>query len=420
MIQGKNIIIGVTGGIAAYKSVFLVRELQKKGAAVRVTMTEAATRFVGADTFAAITQNDVPIHIFPDTPGTLSENWTPHIYWAEWADLIVIAPCTGNTLANLVHGFSGSMLSAIVLAARCPILICPSMDGGMYNAPATQANIKKALSFGYHLLEPEEGYLASGMEGAGRLPDTNTILDQIAHLLSSSTKGLKKKAPEKVNPPPDTLFLKGKKVVVTSGATREFIDPVRFISNPSTGKMGNAMAKAASFFGAEVILIHAESSNIENLDSSIKKVSYVTTEELFQKVKIFADADIILMTAAVSDFRPAKKYDYKIKKEEADKEIPFEPTPDILKWLGHHRKEGQVLIGFAMETNDLLQNARNKRIKKNIDWIAANDLTDKKSGFAVDTNRLVLIGPASETPFEGTKEEVAREVLFHIFSRNSN
>ncbi|MEX0680269.1 MAG: bifunctional phosphopantothenoylcysteine decarboxylase/phosphopantothenate synthase [Balneolales bacterium] len=444
MLRGKHIVIGVSGGIAAYKAVYLLRKLQEAGATVRVTMTEAATRFVGRETFASLTRFEVPIDIFPDSPTGVSKSWTKHIEWGEWADLIVVAPCTANTLAKIVNGFSDSMLTAMILAARCNILLCPTMDGEMYRSPATRYNLDKAGKLGFKLMEPSYGYLASGLEGQGRLPEPEEMLSHIEQLLenksisaikpeqSSSSNtfgshtsktavtgptGQKAASPfqTQTDPEPGSI-LKGKKVLVTCGATREFLDPVRFLSNPSTGKMGIAMAQEAAALGADVILLHSESTDVSILPESINKESFISANDLFSKVKSFAKSDIIIMAAAVSDFKPGKKSLHKVKKDKAEMQIALERTPDILQWLGKHRPDDrQVLIGFAMETEDLPGRAKEKRLRKNTDWIVGNNLQDEGAGFAVDTNRVLLIGPDTETRFEGSKSEVARSVLHHIF-----
>ncbi len=412
MLRGKHIVIGVTGGIAAYKAVYLLRHLQEEGAEVRVTMTPAATRFVGVETFAALTRHEVPIRIFPDPTDSISDNWTRHIQWAEWADMIVVAPCTANSLAKIVHGLSDSMLMATILAARCPVLVCPTMDGEMYQAPATRANLQQAKELGFHLMEPESGYLASGLHGPGRLPEPEVITGQIRSLLESAEQHAEK------SPEASPKLLQGKRILVTCGATREFLDPVRFLSNPSTGKMGMAMADAAASFGAEVTLLHADSVDTSRLPGSIELIPFTTSDDLFNHVRSRADADVIIMTAAVSDFRPVQRHKQKVKKESAKLELPLEQTPDILQWLGDRRsgRPGeQVLVGFAMETEDLAGRAREKRIRKGVDWMVGNDLSDDNSGFAVDTNSVLLIGPHSENRFKGTKVDVARGVLQHIF-----
>jgi phosphopantothenoylcysteine decarboxylase/phosphopantothenate--cysteine ligase len=402
MLPGKRIILGVTGGIAAYKSVLLLRALQKAGAEVRVTMTPAATRFVGIETFASLSGREVPIQVFPEEGKR--DSWTPHIQWGEWADLFIIAPCTANTLAKITHGQADNMLTSTALAARCPLLICPTMDGEMYRAPATQSNLKQIRSFGYHLLEPEEGYLASGLEGTGRLPETEVIIQKVQDIFSTEPTG------------DGPLY--GKEVVVTAGPTREYIDPVRFLSNPSSGKMGFAMAEAARNLGADVTLIHG-AVHIDN-PRGIETIEIGSTKELFEQVKNHADADVIIMAAAVSDFTPKEYHPQKVKKDTALSTIELHKTPDILAWLGEHKRERQLLIGFAMETEHLLKNARQKREKKNLDWIVANSLADNNSGFETDTNTVHLISEDGEQEISGTKREVAEMILNVVFGRGSS
>lgn len=394
MISGKRIILGVTGGIAAYKAAFLLREFQKAGAEVRVTMTPSATRFVGLETFASLSGHDVAVEIFPD--GGESTDWTRHINWGEWADLFVIAPCTANTLAKISNGISDNMLTSTVLAARCPILICPTMDGEMYEAPGVSNNLETVSQQGYHLLEPESGYLASGLEGKGRLPEIEAILDKASEIIGSI------KGP-----------LEGKKVIVTAGPTREYIDPVRFISNPSSGKMGVAMAKAAQDLGADVTLIHGSLS--VPVPDGLHTEKIISAADLFQAVKNYQEADVIIMAAAVSDFTPAKVFEQKVKKSDGEDSIPLKKTQDILAWLGEHKKEGQTLIGFAMETEDLIKNATQKLERKNADFIIANSLSEKGSGFESDTNKVHLLSTDSDKPFEGPKQDIAIEILNTIF-----
>ncbi len=390
MLSGKRIVLGVTGGIAAYKAVFLLREYQKAGAEVRVTMTPSATRFVGLETFASLSGHDVAVEIFPEAAD--ADEWTRHIYWGEWADLFVIAPCTGNTLAKIANGISDNMLTATVLAARCPLLICPTMDGEMYDSPSVAQNLKRVQNFGYHILEPESGFLASGIEGKGRLPEFDTILDKSSEIIGT------------IQGP-----LEGKKVIVTAGPTREHIDPVRFISNPSSGKMGVAMAKAAQRLGADVTLIHGPVSI--PLPDDIHKISILSAADLFKAVQQYADADMIIMAAAVSDFTPVEVFDHKVKKDQGESEIKLKSTTDILAWLGERKSKHQILIGFAMETEQLLENAHRKLKKKNAEWIVANSLTEKASGFESDTNTVHLLNASSDHTFSGTKHEVAEQVL---------
>ncbi len=390
MLSGKRIVLGVTGGIAAYKAVFLLREYQKAGAEVRVTMTPSATRFVGLETFASLSGHDVAVEIFPEEAG--ADEWTRHIYWGEWADLFVIAPCTGNTLAKIANGISDNMLTATVLAARCPILICPTMDGEMYDSPSVERNLKQVQDFGYHVLEPESGFLASGIEGKGRLPEFESILDTSSEIIGS------------IEGP-----LTGKKVVVTAGPTREHIDPVRFISNPSSGKMGLAMAQAAQRLGADVTLIHGPVSI--PLPEDMHKIAITSADDLFKAIQRFAKADIIVMAAAVSDFTPVEVHDHKVKKEKGESNIELKNTVDILSWLGERKPDHQTLVGFAMETEKLLENAHQKLKKKNADWIIANSLTEQASGFESDTNTVHLLNTSRDHTFSGTKAEVAEQAL---------
>ncbi len=394
MLSGKRIILGVTGGIAAYKAVYLLREFQKAGAEVRVIMTPSATRFIGLETFASLSGHEVAVEIFPEE--AQSTDWTRHINWGEWADLFVIAPCTANTLAKIAKGISDNMLTSTVLAARSPILICPTMDGEMYESPSVNENLAKVIEFGYHVLEPETGFLASGLEGKGRLPEFDSILAKSDEIIGS------------IQGP-----LTGKKVLVTAGPTREFIDPVRFISNPSSGKMGFAMAEAAQRLGAEVKLIHGPVSI--PLPEGIYSEAIVSAKDLFIATQNHADADIIIMAAAVSDFTPSTTHPHKVKKSDGEQSISLSKTQDILAWLGEHKQQNQTLIGFAMETQNLVENATRKLHDKKVDWIVANSLSDKGAGFSVDTNHVQLLGRESNTSFKGTKQEVAELVLAHIF-----
>ncbi len=396
MLSGKRIILGVTGGIAAYKAAYLLRDFQKAGAEIRVTMTPSATRFIGSETFAALSRNEVAVEVFNDeNPG---KDWTKHIHWGEWADLFVIAPCTANTLSKIVHGNADNMLTSTLLAARCPVLICPTMDGEMYESPSVSRNLKLAEESGYYILEPDSGYLASGLDDKGRLPEPQAILEMAEKIIEEN----RKKGP-----------LSGKKVVVSAGPTREFLDPVRFISNPSTGKMGIAMADAATALGGDVVLLKGPVNTKETERLHVE--SFTSADELFSLAKKHADADVIIMSAAVSDFKPAEKTDQKVKKQNAPDTIPLKRNPDILQWLGENRKNNQILIGFAMETENLEKNAREKLKKKKIDWICANSLSDEKSEFGSDFNTIHLIGHDHQETLSGEKKVVARQILRAIF-----
>ena len=399
MLAGRRILLGVTGSIAAYKSVFLLRLLQKAGAEVRVMMTSSATRFVGSETFRALTRTDVPIQTIDTNQPGAADDWVRHIHWAEWADLLVIAPCTANTLGKIVHGLSDNMLTATVMSARCPILICPVMDGGMFRSPAVTENLAKARSFGFKILEPDAGYLASGLDDEGRLPEPESIIEFIDAFLDE-------------NPGQDKKPWTGKKVLVTAGPTREFMDPVRFISNPSSGKMGWAMAEAARNLGADVTLLHGK-VNLKVPDG-MNPDTFVSAADLFGKVKKYADHDVIVMTAAVSDYTPEHVLDKKMKKDGKGMSLSLNPTQDILKWLGERRKEGQLIIGFAMETHDLEKNARRKLKSKNIDWIVANTVAGENEGFESDANRVTLIGRKETQSLSGPKTDIARHIFDFI------
>lgn len=400
-LKGKKILLGISGGIAAYKAAFLLRELQKSEAEVRAIMTPSALRFIGKDTISALTRQPVPVEVFPDD-ADVSDSWTRHIHWGEWADVLLIAPCTANTLAKMVHGLADNMLTSTVLAARCPIVICPTMDGGMYESPATVNNRTLAREMGFRLIEPAHGYLASGLHDTGRLPELPIIINELEKLFTSNSS--------------HSQFLAGKHVVVTAGPTREHIDPVRFISNPSTGKMGVAMAEAALNAGAKVTLLHG-AINIP-LPEKATCIPFTSAEDLFQEIKVLKDADVFIMTAAVSDFTPKVKHQHKVKKDQADAMIEFVRTPDILEWLGKNKSSSQTVIGFAMETENLIENARKKLQKKNADWIIANTLNEPESGFGTDSNTVHLIGQHHEQPqkISGTKLEVANKIINIVFS----
>ena len=409
MLTGKRILLGVTGGIAAYKAVYLLREFQKSGADVRVTLTPSAPRFVSPETFTTLSRYPAAIDIFHTENAETS--WTQHIHLAEWADLYVIAPCTANSLSKLVHGLADNMLTSIALAARCPMLLSPTMDGEMYDHPAVQKNIESALSMGFHIIEPDTGYLASGLEAKGRLPEPADILNKVADILNVSE-------PDKVKTSDkgSTKTLAGKKVLVTAGPTREFLDPVRFFSNPSSGKMGIAMADAAFQLGADLTLLTgAITEQLPDYLQPINK-SFTSAEDLFDQVKQHSDADIVIMSAAVSDYTPVSVSEQKVKKSADEMTIALRKNPDILRWLGDHKKEGQILIGFAMETENVQENADRKRIQKNLDWICANTISDSNKAFGSDDNILLLIGERMTETYSGKKTDIARQILNDLFS----
>lgn len=395
-LVGKHILLGITGGIAAYKSVQLLRLLQEQGAEVRVIATPSALRFIGEETLKALSRNEVAVGIFSDKPDS---DWTKHIHWGEWSDLMVIAPCTANTLAKIAHGFSDNMLTATVLALRSPILICPTMDGEMYSSASTQLNLKQVKQFGFHVMEPETGYLASGLTAKGRLPEPESIVNEIISLIHPKPK-----------------WLSGKKVLITVGATREFFDPVRFISNPSTGKMGMALASAAIELGADVTLIKAFTE--VGAPENCKIISVTTAEDIFHAVENeFPKTDIGIFTAAVSDYTPVETFQHKIKKQDSELVINLKKTPDSLAWAGSQKKATQFLAGFAMETQDLEENARAKLLKKSCDCIIANELKTGISGFATDSNKVLFITNSKTMSFEGKKSEISFSILQAIASQ---
>ncbi|AXJ02187.1 phosphopantothenoylcysteine decarboxylase / phosphopantothenate--cysteine ligase [Cyclonatronum proteinivorum] len=410
----KRIILGITGGIAAYKAAFLLRDLQKEQAEVRVIMTPSARRFLGQDTMSALSRQPVPVEVFPKD-SDVSESWSRHIQWAEWADVLLIAPCTANTLAKIVHGHSDNMLTSTVLAARCPVVICPTMDGGMYEAPATRRNRALAREYGYHLIEPEYGYLASGLEDKGRLPENAHILRALSEImdLESQPAGAAASLPKP---------LSGKNVLITAGPTREYADAVRFLSNPSTGKMGFAVAEAARKLGAAVTLVHGKVAL--PVPEDIEAVPVISAHDLCEAVQArHAGHDIFILAAAVSDFRPANRSPHKVKKEGAALEMKLEKTPDTLQWLGENKLPHQTLIGFAMETEDLIARAAAKRRRKKADYIVANTIGSADTGFESDRNEVVLIGENGGSEwshaFSGTKQKVAEALLLRIFSNDT-
>lgn len=391
-LSGKHILLGVTGGIAAYKSAILLRLLQKEGAQVRVAMTPSATRFIGVDTMAALSREQVALDWFPEGDD-ISNAWSRHIHWAEWADLFLIAPCTANTLSDVVHGKADNPLGALVLAARCPIYLAPTMDGGMYRNKAVHRNLGLAKEYGYHILEPETGYLASGLVDTGRMMEPADIVEAIIAQMTDQIRDA----------------LAGKTVVVTAGPTREYIDAVRYLSNPSSGKMGFAMAEAARDAGARVVLVHGPVSI--PVPMGVEAIEVISAADMMGAVRKHADADLFIMSAAVSDFKPKHRHHHKVAKGSADLNIEFEPTDDILAWLGNNKKDHQVLVGFAMETDDLIDKAKSKRNKKNADVILANSISEPGAGFHIDTNVIHYIDDHHTEIFSGPKKDIAVSIM---------
>jgi len=364
LLKGKKIVLGVTGGIAVYKAVDLVSRLRKQGCQVRVVMTEHAQQFVTPLTFKEISGNQVAVSMWSSN----QEFNVEHIALANWADAFVVAPATANIIAKMAYGLADDLLSTTLLAAQAPIIVCPAMNTGMYENPATQENIAKLVSRGVSVMPPAVGKLACGTSGAGRLPEPQEIVEFINAFFAKREGDLR-----------------GLKVLVTAAGTREPIDPVRFVGNRSSGKMGYAVAQMAAERGAEVLLVSGPSALAA--PTNVRTVKVETTNEMLEAcVNAYAEMDIVIKAAAVADYRPHDVADQKIKKKTDDAlTVVMDKNPDILKILGSQKKH-QVLVGFAAETQNLLENARDKVVKKNLDMIVANDVTAAGAGFNADTN----------------------------------
>ena len=391
MLNGKKIVLGVTGGIAVYKAVDLVSRLRKQGAEVRVIMTEHAQQFVTPLTFKEISGNKVAVSMWDSN----QEFNVEHISLANWADAFVVAPATANILAKMANGIADDLLSTTLLAAQAPIIVCPAMNTGMYQNPITQENIAKLEAHGVTVMPPAVGYLACGVSGPGRLPEPQQIVEFIDDFFA-------KKDGDMV----------GLKVLVTAAGTREPIDPVRFVGNRSSGKMGYAIAQAAAQRGAEVLLVTGPSALA--IPANVKGVKVETTNEMLEAVmEAYDKMDVVIKAAAVADYRPRDVADQKIKKKTDDAlTVVMDKNPDILKELGA-RKAHQVLVGFAAETQNLLDNAREKIVKKNLDMIVANDVTAAGAGFNTDTNIVKFLYPSGEVRSleQMAKTEVANLLL---------
>jgi phosphopantothenoylcysteine decarboxylase/phosphopantothenate--cysteine ligase len=365
LLKGKEIVLGVCGGIAAYKSAELLRLLIKDGAGVRVVMTRAATAFVAPMTFEALSARPVMTGLFEDAGAEIR-----HISWARDADAVVIAPATANIIARMAHGFADDPLTTMILAVNAPVLIAPSMNPRMYQNPVTRENLRSLKGFGFYVMEPESGPVACGDEGAGRLPAPEAICEHVRRLVLLRD-------------------LAGESFLITAGPTQEPIDPVRFLSNPSSGKMGYALARAARRRGADVVLISGPVSIDAPIDVELIRVR--TAQEMKEAVlSRFDSASIVIKAAAVSDYRPVNVSDHKIKKADESLALELSRTPDILRRLGEIKGD-RLLVGFAAETEDLVKNAETKLKEKNLDLIVANNVQMSDSGFGVDTNRVTLI-----------------------------
>ena len=389
MLKGKTVLLGVTGGIAAYKAAALASALVKQHAAVEVVMTQNATQFVTPLTFQQLTGRRVMVDTF-------DRNYThqvEHISLATRTDLVIIAPATANVAAKLAHGLADDMLTTTVLACRCPKLIAPAMNTNMYENPVTQDNLQTLRHYGWEVIEPASGRLACGTSGPGKMPEPEDLLQHVLRHLAM---------------PHD---LAGKTVLVTAGPTQESLDPVRYLTNHSSGIMGYALARAAMLRGAKVILISGPTSIAP--PPFVTLIPVKSAQDMFEAVAVHApEADFIFKAAAVADYTPAEYADNKMKKKDGDLSIPLKRTTDILQYLGANRREGQIICGFSMETENMLENSRAKLKKKTVDMICANNLKQAGAGFGVDTNVITLITGtgATELPLM-SKEEAANAIL---------
>lgn len=395
-LNGKKIIIGITGSIAAFKIPFLIRLLVKEGAQVKVVMTPSATDFLTPLTLSTLTHSPVLTIPFNSIDGS----WFSHVDWGNWADIYLIAPASANTLAKMANGLTDNLLTAIYLAAKCPVFFAPAMDVDMFMHPATQANIARLLSFGNIQIAPQIGELASGLTGAGRMEEPEAILQILINNFSQSA-----------------TFI-GKNVLITAGPTYEAIDPVRFISNHSSGKMGFALADEAYSRGANVTLITGPTALISD-NQGIVRIDVITAKQMEEACNVYFDsADITIMAAAVADYKPVRSSDRKIKKSENTLTIELEPTLDILRNLGVRKTAKQFLAGFALETENEEQNALKKLREKNLDLIVLNSPSIEGTGFGHDTNKVTIFIKSGEK-LEFTlksKQQAASDILDTIFS----
>ncbi|HAP62735.1 MAG TPA: bifunctional phosphopantothenoylcysteine decarboxylase/phosphopantothenate--cysteine ligase CoaBC [Cytophagales bacterium] len=394
MLQGKKILVGVCGSIAAYKSALLIRLLVKEGAEVRVVMTPSAASFITPLTLATLAKHPVYSEYFNEANGT----WHNHVELGLWADLMVLAPLSANTLGKLANGLCDNLLCAVYLSARCPVYVAPAMDLDMYAHASTQANLQALLSYGNRVIDAESGELASGLDGKGRMAEPEHIVQAIqAHF--AAERGT----------------LKGKRVIITAGPTYEPLDPVRFIGNHSSGKMGYAIAEVMAGYGAEVTLIAGPTSLPD--PPGIKCVHVMSALEMHASaLALFPTTDIAVLAAAVADYRPATVAEQKIKKSEDEFTLTLTKNPDIAKDLGSRKEVGQLLVGFALETNNGLENAQGKLEKKNLDFIVLNSPSDEGTGFGHDTNRITILARNTKPKeFElKSKKAIAQDIVNEI------
>lgn len=397
-MKGKRILLGITGGIAAYKIAFLIRLLKKEEAEVKCIMTPASCDFISPLTIATLSENPVYIDFWNQKNG----EWTNHVDLGMWPDIFVIAPLTANTLAKLAHGFCDNLLTATFLSAKCPVFIAPAMDLDMYAHPSTTSNLQILNAFGVNILPAEEGFLASGLIGKGRMTEPEDIVFNILSFFAHQN------------------LLRGKKVLITAGPTYEHIDPVRFIGNHSSGKMGYAIAEEFLKCGADVILVSGP-TNSTLKHPNLSFIPVVTAEEMLAKVKeVWSTCEIGVFCAAVADYRPETIADQKIKKNEETFILRLVKNPDILSWAGSNKKSAQFLVGFALETNDGVTYAKKKRKSKNADAIVLNAIDEENEGFSADTNRITIIDSNDEShdyPLK-SKKMVAKDIVDFILKES--
>lgn len=389
-MKGKKIVLGITGSIAAYKAAVLIRALIKKGAEVQVVITPAGKEFITPITLSALTSKPVISEFFSQRDGT----WHSHVDLGLWADAMVIAPATASTIGKMANGIADNMLITTYLSMKAPVFVAPAMDLDMFAHPATQKNLEILRSYGNHIIEPGEGELASHLVGKGRMEEPEKIVEVLEAFFNRKQD------------------LKGKKVLITAGPTYEKIDPVRFIGNYSSGKMGYALAESCARRGAEVTLVSGP-VQVKAQHPSIKVIKVESAHQMHEAaIEVFPTSDAAILCAAVADFTPEMKADQKIKREKEDLILRLVPTEDIAAALGKIKKENQCLVGFALETNNELANARHKLEKKNFDFIVLNSLQDAGAGFQCDTNKITIVDKEKATPYPlKTKTEVADDII---------
>jgi len=393
-LEGKNVILGITGGIAAYKSAFLTRLLVKEGADVKVIMTPSAKEFITPLTLATLSKNVVYSEFFNSQNG----DWNSHVDLGLWADLMIIAPATASTMGKMVNGIADNLLVTSYLSARCPVYIAPAMDLDMYKHQSTKKNIETLKSYGNFIIEPPTGELASGLDGKGRMEEPDNIINIINNNLAVSQD------------------YKGKNVLITAGPTFEKIDPVRFIGNYSSGKMGYAVAEEIAKQGARVTLVSGPTS-LHLTNNNINVIDIESADEMYKaSVKQFKKADIAIMVAAVADFTPINRADNKIKREKENLKIELQPTKDIAAELGRLKNKKQIIVGFALETQDEIKNASSKLKRKNLDFIVLNSLNNRGSGFKTDTNKITIIDKNNKITKFGlkSKTDVAVDIVNYL------